>query len=152
MFVFGFSIGFLLSTMAFFFFFGKFILKERNNNIKYKILFELLGLWNIKEEKGYKFGSRIDKNECRTIGIYGVGVLGKKLVNVLCSEGFECVLIDSNASVQFENKHVFSINEILPAMDLLIVTPITYFDEIEKSMSGKVNCPIVSLKKVIEEL
>ena len=47
---------------------------------------------------------------------------------------------------------VFDINDELPYVDVIIVTPIFAFDDIERELSQKVNYPIVSIEDIIYEI
>ena len=41
---------------------------------------------------------------------------------------------------------------MLEAVDAVIVTPIFFMDEIEEMLSGKMDCPIVSLEDILYEI
>lgn len=86
------------------------------------------------------------------IAIYGIGDLGKCLVEELREEGIEIgYIIDKRASQikEFDNIKVFNPDEELPSTDLIIVTAIFYFDEIAYELKKKVSCPIISLEEIV---
>ena len=41
--------------------------------------------------------------------------------------------------------------DVLEPVDVVVVTAIYYFDEIEENLSGKIQCPIVSLEDILYE-
>ena len=49
-----------------------------------------------------------------------------------------------------EKVPVYSPLDVLPHADVLIVTPVYEYEAIVKEMKGKICCPIVSIKEIIE--
>ena len=44
------------------------------------------------------------------------------------------------------------IGEIVSGVDAIVVTPVSYFDSIEKVLKARVSCPILSLADILCEL
>ena len=57
--------------------------------------------------------------------------------------------IDRNADVIYTSIDVFSMEDNLKEVDAVVVTTITYFEEIKNGLGGKLKCPIISLKDII---
>ena len=45
-----------------------------------------------------------------------------------------------------------SIDDDLEEVDAVVVTAITFFDEIEEKLSQKIDCPIISLEDILYEI
>ena len=55
------------------------------------------------------------------------------------------------AGVTFQDIDIVGVNELSDDVDAIVVTAVTYFDEIEEMLSEKVSCPIISLEDIIYE-
>lgn len=60
--------------------------------------------------------------------------------------------VDKNADRIFADVDVLTPDERLPEVDAVIVTPITFFDEIEDCLSEKLDCPILSMEDILYEV
>ena len=120
---------------------------------KYRHLFSLSNeLIDIKQRK-LTLASWFESNSIRTIAIYGMGQLGKLLLNELKGTDVNVdYAIDKNATeVCCENLKLYSIDELsLPdCVDAIVVTPICEFKEIESLLQRKVSVRIVSLEEIV---
>lgn len=125
----------------------KFIIK------RYESYWIALNQWLILKEKNIKLSDYLKKQGINKVSIYGIGMLGKHLLNELR---------DSDVSVEYGidvNAHnitieipLYDINkEEYIDIDAIIVT-ITYdFDNIYKILKNKTNAKIISLMKILKE-
>ncbi|KAI4450836.1 hypothetical protein C823_005373 [Eubacterium plexicaudatum ASF492] len=60
--------------------------------------------------------------------------------------------IDKKTSALNVELEVVSVDSELEEVDAVVVTAITYFDDIEKALSAKLNCPILSLEDILYEV
>lgn len=60
--------------------------------------------------------------------------------------------IDKNAESIYLNINVVTIEGNLEEVDAVVVTAITFYDEIEAELSKKLKCPIVSLEDILYEI
>lgn len=60
--------------------------------------------------------------------------------------------IDKNAERIYQDIDVVLPDDALDDVDAVIVTAVTFFDEIEETLSQKVNCPILSLEDILCEI
>ena len=60
--------------------------------------------------------------------------------------------IDKNADMIYANVDVVTPDDELEPVDVIVVTAIYYFDEIEEDLSEKVDCPIISLEDILYEI
>ena len=60
--------------------------------------------------------------------------------------------IDQKADSIYVDVDVFTIEEDLQPVDAVVVTAITFFDEIEENLMKKMDCPIISLEDILFEV
>lgn len=136
---------------------------ERNKELKaladkHLALFLMMNQWvNIKQE-GKNLSSYFERNGYKRIAIYGMSYAGCTLYDELLNSDIEIAyLIDQNVQKAmslgkgFGAKFV-SMDEPLEEVDAIVVTPITFFEEIYKNLRKKIECPIVSLEDIIDEV
>ena len=94
----------------------------------------------------------LNANNYRKIAIYGMSHVGQALVNEL--KGTDIITaygIDKNADSCYVDLDIFTINDVLKPVDAVVVTAVTFFDEIEKQIAQKLSCPIISLEAILYE-
>lgn len=95
----------------------------------------------------------LQNNGYKVIAIYGMNYVGEILWKDLkCSDINVKYGIDKNAEYIRTGINVLNPDDELPEVDLVIVTAITYFDEIKNKLSEKMLCPIVSLENILSEI
>ena len=47
---------------------------------------------------------------------------------------------------------ILSMEESLPEVDAVVVTAITFFDQIKQALTEKVSCPVISLEEILNEV
>ena len=60
--------------------------------------------------------------------------------------------IDKKADSIYLDKKILTVEDELEEVDVIVVTAITFFDEIEKTLKNKVECPIISLEDILYEI
>lgn len=91
----------------------------------------------------------------KTVAIYGMKELGEHLCEELKDSGVTvCYAIDKNADAVYvdADMDVVTPDDELAPVDVIVVTAITYFDEIEDMLSEKVDSPIISLEDILDEV
>lgn len=126
------------------------IMNEKLSN-KHLLLFQLMNEWVIVKQEGICLDSFFTQRGYKTIAIYGFNSVGRTLFSELSDSSVEVVYaIDQQAEkIIAPSVKVFKPNEDLPKVDVVVVTPITYFEEIESSLEKKMNCPIISLEDIV---
>lgn len=107
------------------------------------ILLETYSPQNVNfESHGYK-----------KIAIYGMSYAGETLLNELKDSGITVVYgIDKNAASIYADIKILPKIDSLEEVDAIVVTAITFFDEIEKMLAEETDCPVVSLEDVLFEV
>lgn len=127
---------------------------ESDDWIKKMIEFyNILNEWLMLKQEGKSLEEYFERNQYKTIAIYGMKELGERLYEELKKSGVKVAYaIDKNADVIYTDLDVITPDENLPEVDVIVVTAVHYFDEIERMLAGKVNYPIISLEDLIYEV
>ncbi len=127
------------------------LLEERAN--RNAAVISAFSSWMKNKQSGKSITTFLEKNHFYNIAIYGMHHLGEVLLKELQEKNITVsYAIDKNADTMKTSIKMFRPDEELDEVDAIIVTPIFYFDEIERQLSRKVKCAIISLKDVIENM
>ncbi len=129
--------------------------KEKANSMsdKHLALFLMMNQWVKVKQEGKNLAEYFEKNGYHRIAVYGMSYAGETLVDELKDTGITVAYgIDRNADTIYSEVNLFSIENSLEAVDAVVVTAITFFDEIEQHLSEKMECPIISLEDVLYEV
>ena len=117
---------------------------------KYWQSYLMMNEWMQLKQKGRNLSDFFKERGYRNIAIYGMHHTGVTLQNELDGTGINiCYGIDANADSIYSDIAVMKPTDELPPVDVIIVTPIYYFIDIEEKLEEKVTCPILSLDDVI---
>ena len=109
--------------------------------------------WLRIHQEGKTLVEYFRQNQYQTVAIYGMKELGERLYDEL--KGTDVTvryIIDQNADMIYADVDVVTPEDVLEPVDVIVVTAIYYFDEIEENLSGKIQCPIVSLEDILYEI
>ena len=127
--------------------------KTKNLSDKHLALFMMMNQWVKVKQEGKNLSEYFEKQGYKKIAIYGMSYAGETLVSELENTSVQILYgIDKNSDSIYANIDVFSIEDSLEEVDAVIVTAITFFDEIEEELSTKFSCPIISLENVLYEI
>ena len=117
---------------------------------KFTDYFTIIHLWLSLKEKSIGVADYFEKSGYHSIAIYGMGILGKHLLEELKDERIKVFYsIDRNAKNIILDTKILTMEDELPEVDVIVVTTIDIFDEIHDSLREKINYPIISLEEVI---
>lgn len=117
---------------------------------KYHKLFIMMNHWVNCKLDNKNIGNYLKENGYKDIAIYGVGCVGETLVEELRDSDIHIAYgIDRSANIIHSNIDVYTLDEDLTCVDVVIVTAVTYYDEIKRELERKVNCPIISLDDIL---
>ena len=120
---------------------------------KHLALYLMMNQWVQVKQEGKNLADYMERNNYRTIAIYGMSYAGERLLeelrdsNIMVKYG-----IDKNADKLYSDVDIVSPDEELEEVDAVIVTPIYFMDEIEEELSEKLSCPILSLEDILYEV
>lgn len=127
--------------------------KVKNMSNKHLSLFLMMNEWVKIKQNGKSLPDYFKRNNYNRIAIYGMSYAGETLLNELSGSEIEVVYgIDKNAEMIDKDFKVFAIEHPLEEVDAIVVTAITFFDEIEEELSKKIDCPIISLEDILYEI
>ena len=118
---------------------------------KHLSLFLLMNQWVKVKQDGKNISSYFEKHGYKKIAIYGMSYVVETLVDELKDSSIE-IAYGIDQKEKFSYIDVISLDVPLPEVDVIVVTAITYFDEIRDNLSSKVVCPIVSLEDILHEI
>lgn len=131
----------------------KITLKVRNSYEKFHAYFEITDRWLNIVEGGKRVESYFQKKGFQTIAIYGMGVLGMRLVGQLELSNINVkYAIDNKASKMRFDIPIKGVDDEFDNVDVIVVTAIMEFESIKEKLSKKTNNRIISLEDIIYEL
>lgn len=132
---------------------GKSLSESNKMSDKHLALFLMMNQWVKVKQDGKNLAEYFEKNGYQKIAIYGMSYAGETLLDELEDTNVEVVYgIDGKADSIYLDVKIVTMEEELGDVDAIVVTAITFFDEIEEKLSAKVNCPIVSLEDILYEV
>lgn len=127
--------------------------KAQNMSDKHLALFLMMNQWVKVKQEGKNLADFFNKNNYKTIAVYGMSYAGERLCEELKDSNIEIkYAIDKNASSLYSDVNILSPEDTLEEVDAIIVTPIFFMDEIEDMLSQKMDCPIISLEDILYEI
>ncbi len=122
-------------------------------NSRYKSYWKILNRWLSLKEKNVKLADYIIKRGFLNIAIYGIGMLGKHLLKELSdSEIYIAYGIDQGGQLKNSILPIYTIDDHLENVDAIIVTVCYEYENIKRTLKRKLNCEILSLEEVLEEV
>ena len=124
---------------------------------KHLALYLMMNQWVKVKQDGKNLVSYFEGHGYKRIVIYGMSYAGETLVNELKNSDIEIVYaIDQKKGIypMYASLDIFTPDDTSPTVDVdaVVVTPITFFDEIEAKLSDKFTCPIISLEDILYEV
>lgn len=152
-------IGLLILAVIFSFFFGLFtglkyshkeMIRIRELAFKHLELLKITVKWLKNDQKITEY---MEGNGYRTAAIYGMSYLGECLETALRKSGKDVLYgIDRNADRLYNAQiPIYTINDELSDVDVMIVTTMTCFEEIKSELETKMGhkVSIVSLEEIL---
>lgn len=113
----------------------------------------MMNQWVRIKQEGRNVAEYLDKRGYEKVAIYGMGHAGETLLSELKDTNIEVVYsIDKNAGQIFSSIPIVTPDNISEKVDAIIVTAITFFDEIVEQLRQKTEIPIVSLAEILFDL
>lgn len=127
--------------------------KEKELSTKHFALFQLMNRWVEVKQEGKNLSIYFEKNGYKKIAIYGMSYVGRTLVEELKNSGVNVAYgIDKRADSFNSEVDIITLDEELEEVDAIVVTAITFFDEIADTLEAKVDCPIINLEDLLYEV
>lgn len=136
---------------------GKAVIGEKEKvkamSDKHLALFLMMNQWVKVKQEGKNLSAYFKKNGYQRIAIYGMSYAGETLLDELKGTGVQVAYaIDRSAGSIYADVDVLPLESELGDVDAVVVTAITYFDEVEEQLGRKLDCPVVSLENILYEM
>ncbi len=129
------------------------IAKKADHTQKMTEFYQVLVEWLRIKQEGKTLTAFFVQKGYKTVAIYGMKELGERLFDELKDSDIKVkYLIDKNADSLYADVDVVTPEDTLEAVDVIVVTAIHYFNEIETMLAEKVDCSIVSLEDILYEV
>lgn len=120
---------------------------------KHLELFLLMNQWVKVKQDGKNLAEYFERAGYKRIAIYGMSYIGETLASEILGHGVNIAYgIDRKPNVISAEFEIVSPDGELEEVDAVVVTCVTFFNEIEEMLCNKVNCPIISLEDVLYEV
>ena len=127
--------------------------KKQDLSEKHMEMFLIMNQWMKKKIEGKCLQDYFEKNNYKSVAIYGMSYIGERLFEELKDSGIMVKYgIDKCADGIYMDVDVVSLDGELKPVDVVVVTPIHYYEVIESELSKKVDCPIISIEDVVYDL
>ncbi len=125
----------------------------RSMSNKHLALFQMMNQWVRVKQEGKNLSEYFERNGYKNIAVYGMSYAGETLLEELAGTDISVAYcIDQKADSIYADVDIFTIEEDLQPVDAVVVTAITFFDEIEENLMKKMDCPIISLEDILFEV
>lgn len=127
------------------------------NMERYHNIAKCMDRWMSLREKNHSINAYFRYYDIRTIGIYGYGILGRHLVwEIECGEVYVSIkwILDKRAKDIIDINYPVFIPEdfnVTNDVDVIVVSAINDFDEIERILSEQKRIKVISLDSIIKE-
>ncbi len=132
---------------------GSKVKENHKKSDKHLALFLMMNQWVKVKQEGKNLASYFEQEGYKKIAIYGMHYAGETLAEELQGSGVEIKYgIDKNADKIYADFLMVTPDDDLEEVDAVVVTSITFFDEIEEALGAKMDCPILSLEDILYQV
>jgi hypothetical protein len=117
--------------------------KYANKNLRYLIIVLI---------KEIDLNYIMKKQNINKVAVYGMGMIGKNLVRVLTKKNVEVAYGIDKGDKAYGTLAIKKPEDILDDVDIIIVTPESYYDEIYEMLSSKIATTVIPLSQFLEEV
>lgn len=129
------------------------MIKKTDQTRKMTEFYHVLVEWLRIKQEGKSLTAFFVQNGYKTVAIYGMKELGERLYDELKDSEIKVrYVIDKKADSVYVDVDAVTPEDTLEAVDVIVVTAIHYFDEIDAMLAEKVDYPIVSLEDILYEV
>ncbi len=124
--------------------------KELKDLDKFINYYYLMHYWMKNIEEGKSLTPFFFDRGYKKIAVYGTGYLGLHLITQLSDE-IETVYTIDKGVVRYNGKNypISESKEIVSEADVIVVTPVTDYEQIKKMIKSSIDIDIISLEEVI---
>ena len=113
----------------------------------------MMNQWVKVKQENKSIVKYLEKQGYKEVAIYGMNYVGETLLRELEGSNIKVMYgIDKNAANIRSDIEIKTPDSELPMVDVIIVTAITFFEEIEEALYSKIDCPILSMEDILYEI
>lgn len=117
---------------------------------KFKLLCDIYMQWIKNKQDGKEIATSLINKGYQRVAIYGMNKDGDILISDLRNSDVDIVCgIDRRAAKLSSDIPLFTPDDEIPEVDVIIVTAVAFYDEIKEAMEKKVKCPIISIEDAV---
>lgn len=117
---------------------------------KYKLYYNLCSCWVGAKQRGRSIAEYLEHENMNIIAVYGMGDIGIRFCKELQGTKINIkYVMDQNMTLDTTFAPRIKLDEELPKVDAIIVTPINSFSQIRDILAAKTDCAIVSIEDII---
>lgn len=132
---------------------GRSLADKKNMSDKHLALFLMMNQWVKVKQEGKDISKYFEENNFKRIAIYGMSYVGERLIEELEESNIKVAYgIDREAKSLCMDTELVTLDDDLKEVDAVVVTAITYFEEIAEKLEKKLECPIISLEDILYEI
>lgn len=132
---------------------ARLIKSEKNKSDKHLRLFFVMCTWMTAVQRGKKIKNYFVENSYKNVAIYGMSYIGQLLQRELEKENINVIYgIDTCAGDIEVDLEMYSPDDVLPQADVIIVTPVFFYNEIKNKLEKRVKCSIISFDEVLSDV
>lgn len=126
------------------------VYEQKSASDKHLALYLLMNQWvRVKQEKK-SIAGYLEEKGYKEIAIYGMNYVGQTLLKEFEGSDVEVKYgIDKKAEELYSEVKIVSPEEELEQVDAIIVTPITFYSDIEEMLSVKTDIPVLSFEDIL---
>lgn len=129
------------------------LIKQKSDKVdKFKNYYYMLNQWLILKQQGKALTKYFEENHFKHIAIYGVGEMGNRLYDELKDSDICVKFAIDKEDNRYMEVEVKSPEDDFEGVDVIVVTAIFAFEEINRKISPRVSCPVISLEDIIFDI
>lgn len=134
-------------------YFGNELNQERENTAKCMENMKTFNKWVNVLHEGKVIADYLKKNQIQTVAIYGMGILGERLLDELIISEVNVVCgIDRNLRKKYKNLIMRSPDDTFQDVQCIIVTAVFYYTDIKSNLEQRTTARVVSLQEILDEI
>lgn len=119
---------------------------------RFSEFYTLMQQWVKVYQNGRTLEDYFKKNNYKKIAVYGMSEVGYMILKELEASAVEVsYCIDKNADNLFAEIDMRRPDAELTPVDAVVVAVVQFYDEVKDVLSGKLDCPVISLSDVVWE-
>ena len=126
--------------------------KSKSMSDKHLALFLMMNQWVKVKQEGKDLSEYFETNGYKRIAIYGMSYAGETLLDELRESKVEVAYgIDNRADSIYLDLDIVTMEDTFEEVDAIVVTAVTFYEEIAEKLEKKLKCPILSLEDILYE-